>query len=254
MKKKNKIYFISDAHLGADTDFYTSIEREVHLVNWLDEITDSAQAIYLLGDIFDFWFEYRKSVPKGFTRFLGKISELCDKGTPVYFFPGNHDMWTFDYLEKETGVEVINKPKIINLNNKTFYLAHGDGLGPYDKKYNILKVIFRSRFLQFMFKLIHPDLGIKIAQLWSSSSRKNHKYPKNLEYSNEWLVKYSKTVLAEQHIDYFIFGHRHIAFQYKLNDNSVFTNLGDWTRNFTYAVFDGNDLKILEYGKPRSIK
>lgn len=244
---KDKIYFISDVHLGADTANYSSIEREKMLVQWLDEIRETATSIYLMGDIFDFWFEYRKSIPKGFSRFFGKIAEITDSGTPVFFFKGNHDMWTFGYLEKELGVKVLDKPEVLNVNNKKLYLSHGDGLGPYDKKYNFLKKMFRNKTLQFLFKLVHPDLGITIAMAWSRSNRDNHKYPKNIEPEKEWLVRYSKTVLEKEHIDYFIFGHRHIPFQYKLSDSSVFTNLGDWTKSFSYAVFDGENLELLHY-------
>lgn len=239
-----KVYFLADAHLGIKTKVHSEIEREKILVNWLDKVKSDAHAIFLMGDIFDFWFEYKRAIPKGFTRFLGKICELTDNGLPVYYFTGNHDMWTFGYFEKEMGLKVFNQPMIIEINRKKFYIAHGDGLGSYDRSYNFLKKIFRNRFFQFLFRIIHPDCGIKIAQLWSSGSRNSHKYPKNVIPENEWLVKYAQTVLKTTDVNYFVFGHRHIAFQYELGENCVFTNLGDWVKNFSYAVFDGEKFEL----------
>lgn len=247
MDSNKKTYFISDAHLGIDSADSKAIEREKKLVAWLDEIKADAASIYLMGDIFDFWFEYKRVIPKGFSRFFGKISEITDSGIPVYYFVGNHDMWTFGYLEEELGVKVFKKPLITEINGKKFYIAHGDGLGPFDKSYLFLKKIFTNRFFQFLFRITHPDIGIKIANLWSGSSRNKHKYPKNINPEDEWLVKYARTVLEKNHIDYFIFGHRHIAYQHKLSDNSVFTNLGDWIRNYSYAEYDGKETVLKFY-------
>ncbi len=247
MKDNRKTYFISDVHLGADTGDYTSYEREIMFVDFLDRIKEQASAIYLLGDIFDFWFEYKHSVPKGFTRFLGKIAEITAQGIPVYFFRGNHDMWSFGYLEKETGMQIIDNCLITEISGKKFFLAHGHGLGPYDKSYNILKKIFRNRVLQFMFKIIHPDCGIRIAKAWSGSSRKKHKYPKDINPEDEWLVKYARSQIQEHKPDFFIFGHRHIPFQHNLDEKIVFTNLGDWMMNFSYAEYDGNHLALKKY-------
>ncbi len=239
-----KVYFLADAHLGIETKNHSGIEREKILVKWLDEVKNDAYAIFLMGDIFDFWFEYKRVIPKGFSRFFGKICELTDSGLPVYYFTGNHDMWTFGYFEKEIGVKVYREPIIIEINRKKFYVAHGDGLGPYDKSYNFLKKIFRNRFFQFLFRIFHPDCGIKIAHLWSGRSRNNHKYPKNVIYENEWLVKYARIVLEKKDVNYFVFGHRHIAFQHELSQKCVFTNLGDWVKNFSYAVFDGENFEL----------
>ncbi len=247
LEQKLKIYFISDIHLGADIEKYPSDFREKLVAQWLDEVKQDASAIYLMGDIFDFWFEYKRVIPKGFTRFLGKVCEIADSGIPVYYFTGNHDIWTFGYLRDEIGLSVFHSPQIININNKKLYIAHGDALGPYDKSYNFLKKIFTNKYYQFLFRIIHPDCGIKFANSWSSSSRRRHKYPKTIIPDNEWLVKYAKTVLEKEHIDYFIFGHRHIPFQYELKNNSIFTNLGDWINNFSYAVFDGDKLKMEYY-------
>lgn len=249
MKTNKNIYFISDVHLGVDSDCTESIKREKLLLNFLEDIRDSAQEIYLLGDIFDFWFEYRNTVPKGFTRFLGKIAEFTDAGIAVNFFKGNHDMWTFGYLEGETGMKVFDNSLHKEINGKTFYISHGDGLGPYDKTYNILKKVFRNRILQFLFKLIHPDFGIFLAKKWSSSSRKKHKYSDVINYEDEWLVRYSRSVLENTDVDFFIFGHRHIPFQYKLNDKSTFTNIGDWLKSYSYAVFDGERLELKIWDK-----
>jgi UDP-2,3-diacylglucosamine hydrolase len=244
LKAKNKTYFISDVHLGADTRDYPSIEREKMLVDFLDSIKQESSAIYLMGDIFDFWFEYKRAVPKGFSRFLGKIAEITDSGIPVYFFCGNHDMWTFGYLEREIGVNIVRNTLVTEISGKKFFLAHGDGLGSYDKSYNILKRIFRSRFFQFLFRLIHPDCGIWLARTWSGGSRKRHKYPKKINPEDEWLVKYAKSVMKNDKPDFFIFGHRHIPFQHELDNNCLFTNLGDWMMNFSYAVFDGTNLEL----------
>ncbi|NLA23647.1 MAG: UDP-2,3-diacylglucosamine diphosphatase [Bacteroidales bacterium] len=242
MSEKNKIYFLSDAHLGIP-DFESSLEREKLLVKWLEEVSLDAKEIYLLGDIFDFWFEYKKLAPRGFTRFLGTLAKLTDSGVKIYFFTGNHDMWVFDYLPKETGVIICREPEIKEFSGKRFYIAHGDGLGPFDKKFKLLKRVFKSKTCQWFFKRLHPNFSFWIAQSWSRNSRKKHKLPEHPNFEEEWLVKYARMVLEEQHIDHFVFGHRHIPYQYQLNEKSSITNLGDWLINFSYAVFDGEELK-----------
>lgn len=235
-------------HLGLP-NHEKSIVREKLFVKWLKEIKNDAEEIYLLGDIFDFWFEYKRAVPRGFTRFLGTISEITDSGIPVHFFTGNHDIWVFDYLPQETGMVIHKKPITKEFNGKKFYLAHGDGLGPYDKGYKILNKIFTNRFLQWMFARIHPNFAIKFAHTWSKSSR----YSKGLlaeDYKGddkEWLYLYAKSVLEKEHFDYFIFGHRHIPIVRDLSETSKFVNLGDWISNFTYAVFDGETVKLEKY-------
>jgi UDP-2,3-diacylglucosamine hydrolase len=250
--KQKKTYFISDIHLGSP-NFEESLKREKLLVQWMKEKSENAEAFYLLGDIFDFWFEYKHVVPRGFTRFLGTLSEITDSGIPVYFFTGNHDIWIFDYLSKETGVRIIKKPIIKNIYGKQFYLAHGDGLGPYDKKYNFLKSIFTNRFLQWCFKRIHPNFSIAFAFRWSKYSRGKHDLPEIPDYEKEWLIKYARNVLKDDaSINYFVFGHRHIPIHYFLNENAEFINLGDWLINFTYGSFDGDNFELYSY--PNEIK
>jgi UDP-2,3-diacylglucosamine hydrolase len=248
--KEKKTYFVSDIHLGAP-DFEHSLVREKKLVKWLKEKSADAEAFYLLGDIFDFWFEYKHIVPRGFSRFLGCISEITDAGIPVHFFTGNHDIWVFDYLPKETGVIVHKTPQIINLSGKTFYLAHGDGLGPYDKKYNLLKRIFTNSFLQWAFKRIHPNFSVAFAKRWSKYSRAQHQYPEKIDYEAEWLVKFARNYLESENsdIDYFVFGHRHIPIKHALNEKTSFINLGDWLMNFTYGEFDGSNFHLKYYDK-----
>jgi len=252
LTEKTKIYFVSDAHLGAP-DYQSSLIREKLLVKWLEEIRTDAAEIYLLGDIFDFWFEYKRLVPKGFTRLLGTLAQITESGTPVYFFTGNHDMWIFGYLPQETGVIIYNEPIEREYFGKKFYIAHGDGLGPFDKKYKLLKQVFKSSVSQWFFKRLHPNFAFWLAHTWSSSSRKKHFLPEKPEFEEEWLVKYARIVLAEKHIDHFVFGHRHIPYQYELSENSTITNLGDWLINFTYAVFDGKELKQIHYPQTEKV-
>ncbi|MDD2633894.1 MAG: UDP-2,3-diacylglucosamine diphosphatase [Bacteroidales bacterium] len=241
-----KRYYISDAHLGIDSE-YTSEQRETLLVQWLDEISQNAAEINLVGDIFDFWFEYKHVVPAGFVRLLAKLKELSDKGIKIKYYTGNHDMWIFGYLPKITGAEIIRGTEVINLGKDLLFIGHGDGLGPYDKKYNLLKKIFNSKFFQFLFKLVHPELSFRIALAWSATSRKSHKYPTKINIEDECLVKYAKTVLEKQHIDYFVFGHRHIPLKISIGKKTTFINLGDWLINFTYAVYDGEKMELLSY-------
>lgn len=246
MKEKKKIYFVSDAHLGSP-DFASSLKREKLLVKWLEEKSADAAAIYLLGDIFDFWYEYKHVVPRGFTRFLGTVAKLTDAGLPVYFFTGNHDIWVFGYLQQETGVKVIHDVLETEIYGKQFYISHGDGLGPYDKKYNFLKKIFTNRFLQWCFSRIHPNFAVWLADHWSKHSRGNHKYPTEPDYEKEWLVKHARDVMKEKNFDYYVFGHRHIPIVYKLDRDTTFINLGDWLENFTYGEFDGETFQLKSY-------
>lgn len=243
-----KIYFASDFHLGVPS-YEKSLEREKLLVKWLDEIKDDASEIYLMGDLFDFWFEYKHAVPKGFVRLLGKIAEITDSGIPITLFTGNHDMWMFDYLPKEIGVKIYREPIERTFENKTFYLGHGDGLGPGDKGYKFIKKVFANKLCQWAFARIHPNLGMGIANYWSKKSRKvNAEHDeKFLGEENEWLAIFAKDYLKKEHIDYFIFGHRHLPLEIKLNDQSTYINLGEWIKYNSYAVFDGNELKLKYY-------
>lgn len=250
MKPNKKIYFASDFHLGIPT-FEASAGREKLIVQWLDEIKDDAEEIFLVGDIFDFWFEYKHVIPKGFTRLLGKIAEISDSGIPVHFFTGNHDVWMYDYFPKELGVNVFREPISRTFNGKKFYIGHGDGLGPGDRGYKFLKKIFNNKFCQWMYARIHPNLGVSIAKMSSIKSRMANgtKDEKFHGEDNEWLAIYSKEILQKEHFDYFVFGHRHLPLEIKLNDNSMYINLGEWVNYNTYGVFDGNRMELKTFKK-----
>lgn len=243
-----KIYFCSDQHLGAPSDAESAV-REKKFVQWLDSIKPDCQALFLLGDLFDFWFEYKEVVPRGFVRTLGKLAEFQDSGIPIYFFIGNHDLWMNDYLEKEAGAELFRNPQVFDINGKHFFIGHGDGLGPGDKGYKRLKKLFTNPLAQKMFYLLHPDFAVWLGK---TTSRRN-KYLSGDEDAvfesedKEWLVQYARRKLETAHYDYFVFGHRHLPLRIRLNDNSEYLNLGDWIQYFTYAVFDGNDMEIISY-------
>lgn len=236
-----KIYFLSDFHLGAP-DHERSLQREKIIVGFLDSIKDTAAAIFIVGDMFDFWFEYKHVTPKGYVRLLGKLAEITDSGIPVHFFVGNHDMWMSGYFEQELNIPVYFEPKSFQFNNKKFFIGHGDGLGPEDHGYKLMKSVFRNKICQWMFGLLHPYIGIGIANYFSRSSRKKTGNTDEtfLGEDKEWLVIFSRQVLAKEHYDYFIFGHRHLPMDIKLTDRSHYINLGDWIRYFTYAEFDGS--------------
>lgn len=243
-----KIYFLSDFHLGAP-DFESSLVREKKVVGFLDSIKQDAAEIFIVGDIFDFWYEYKAVVPKGYTRLLGKLAELTDSGIKVHVFVGNHDMWMSGYFEKELNIPVYHEPKVFERNGKQFYIGHGDGLGPGDKGYKFIKKIFRSPLCQLLFGQLHPTWGIGLANYFSRKSREKTGSADQhfLGEDNEWLIIYSKEVLRQQHFDYFIFGHRHYPIDFKLSDTSRYINLGDWIRTFTYASFDGTDVQLHEW-------
>lgn len=242
------IFFASDFHLGAP-NFKDSLIREKKICKWLASIENKATEIYFLGDCFDFWFEYKDVVPKGFTRFLGKLAELSDKGIKIYFFKGNHDMWTFGYLEQEIGLTVISNEKIIERNGKKFYLHHGDGIGPGDKGYKIIKRIFRNRVSVAFFSFLHPYLGAGLAKFLSKKSRisKGNSDKIYLGDDKEFITIFCKETLKIQHFDYFICGHRHLPIVVQLDETSKYINLGEWVEDFTYAQFDGTDLVLLEF-------
>ena len=241
----SKVYFASDLHLGVPSK-EESLEREKRFVRWLHEIQQDADAIYLMGDIFDFWFEYKKAIPKGYTRLLGKLSEIADSGIPIYFFTGNHDMWAFDYLKEEVGVkEVYRDPIQVELDGKRFFLGHGDGLGPGDNGYKFIKKVFASRLYQWLFARIHPNLGISIAEYWSKRSRIANGVKDEVNHGDkEWLTQYCKKKLKEIEVDYFIFGHRHLPLDIDLGKNTRYINLGEWVNYNSYAVFDGEKLEL----------
>ncbi|MFC3198343.1 UDP-2,3-diacylglucosamine diphosphatase [Parapedobacter deserti] len=244
---RDKIYFTSDFHLGAHP-LATTRGRESRIVQWLDSIKADADELYLMGDVFDFWFEYATVVPKGYIRFLGKLAELADLGVKITFFKGNHDMWMFSYLKDELSAVIVDNELTIERGGKTFYLHHGDGLGPGDRKYKLLKKIFRSRLCQWLFARLHPNLGISIAQRWSAHSRlASGGQEIFLGEDQEWLVVYAKSILEKQHYDYFIFGHRHLPLEVDLPHGSKYINLGEWINYNTYAVFDGERLRLKEW-------
>lgn len=243
-----KIYFASDQHLGAPTP-EKSYPREQKFVRWLDEVKEDAAAIFLLGDLFDFWFEYKTVVPKGFVRVLGKLAEIKDSGIPIYFFVGNHDLWMKDYFQKELNIPVYHQPQEFTFNDTSFLIGHGDGLGPGDKGYKRMKKIFTFPLFQWMFKWIHPDLGMKLGQYLSVKNKliSGEEDAKFLGEENEWLVQYCKRKLTTKHYNYFVFGHRHLPLDIDLSNNSKYVNLGDWIQYFTYGVFEGNTLTLKEY-------
>jgi len=242
------IYFASDFHLGTPS-YSESRAREDRIVNWLNFIEPDCSELFLMGDIFDFWFEYAKVIPKGFIRLQGKLAQMTDSGIKIYFFKGNHDMWVRDYFTKEIGMEIISDEKIIERNGKKFYLHHGDGLGPGDAKYKFLRKIFRSKLCQWLFARLHPNFGIGIANAWSQGSRAAQTVKEEFAGEDkEWLAIFAKEQLQKQHFDYFIFGHRHLPLDMDLGGGSRYVNTGEWLNYNSYAVFDGVNLR-LEYYK-----
>jgi UDP-2,3-diacylglucosamine hydrolase len=243
-----KIYFLSDFHLGAP-NHEQSLVREKKIVQFLDEIKKSAAVIFIVGDLFDFWYEYRMVVPKGYVRLLGKLAEITDAGIPIHFFVGNHDMWMKDYLQKELNIPVYYEPKEFTFNNKKFLVGHGDGLGPGDHGYKMLKKIFRNPLCQWLFGILPPYMGMGLANYLSRRSRAQTGTveEKFLGEDKEWLIIYSKEVLQKNFYDFFVFGHRHLPIDFRLTDNSRYINLGDWIRYFSYASFDGEQLELSYY-------
>jgi UDP-2,3-diacylglucosamine hydrolase len=242
-----RIYFVSDLHLGLHP-VETSRQRERKFVQWLDEIKQDAEALYLLGDIFDYWFEYRKVVPRGFVRTLGKLAELSDRGIDIHFFTGNHDVWVFDYLPSEIGLTVHNGPLITLLKGKRFYIAHGDGLDPGDLGYKLLKAIFHSKVLQWLYARIHPNASTTFAYWWSKKSRYSKGVCEAFQgEENEDQIVFARKILEKEHFDYFLFGHRHVAMDIDLNGKSRLINPGEWIFGSSYAVFDGEVCLLKEY-------
>ncbi len=246
MNNRNNIYFASDFHLGLKGTSEPS-KREKLVVNWLDSIAGDAKTIYLVGDIFDFWWEYKNVVPKGFTRFLGKISELTDSGVEIHFFTGNHDMWIGDYLKEECGMILHTEPLITNINNRVFYIAHGEGLGVIDRSYKILLWIFRNKFLRRLYAMIHPRWGIGLAHQWSLSSRLAKNYSTEFKGpDNENLFRYAIEVLEKQDIDYFIFGHRHLALNHEIGEKSRIFILGNWFNSPAYVKLRDQNIELIK--------
>ena len=284
LQANKKIYFASDFHLGYP-DFETSLIREKKIVAWLEFIKTDAQMIFLVGDIFDFWFEYKNVVPKGFVRLLGKLAELSDAGIEIVIFPGNHDIWMFDYFTQEMGIKVyrdaqeyvvINNEKLIsnsdksqektyhsqlttsehrtsNSKQRTFYIVHGDGLGPGDYGYKYLKKVFESKLSQWAFSWLHPHTGISLATWWSGSRKDEERIKRELQFrgEGEWLWSFAKEQEVQKHHDYYVFGHRHLLLDLPVGENSRYINLGQWAyddeNSNHFAVFDGENLEVKKY-------
>lgn len=242
-----KVYFLSDFHLGVP-DHASSLAREKRIVSFLDHAKKDAAMIFVVGDLFDFWFEYRTVVPKGYVRILGKLAELTDNNIPVHFFVGNHDMWMSGYFEKELGIPVFFDNRTYTFNGKKFLVGHGDGLGPGDHGYKFIKKVFRNPICQFLFGLLPPFFGISLANFFSKRSRvmTGSNDEKFLGEEKEWLVVYTRDKLKEEHFDFFVFGHRHLPIDFQLNEHSRYINLGDWIKYNSYAEFDGEQL-LLKY-------
>lgn len=245
-----KIYFASDNHLGAPSP-HLSQPREKKFVRWLESIQGDAAAVFLLGDLFDFWFEYKTVVPKGFTRTMGKLAEMTDGGIPVFYFVGNHDLWMNGYFEEELNIPVFHKPQIFEIGGEKFLIGHGDGLGPGDKGFKRMKKVFTNPVAKWFFRWLHPDIGVRIAQYFSVKNRliSGDEDVRFLGENEEWLVQYAKKKLENQHFDYFIFGHRHLPLDIALSPNSRYVNLGDWIGYFSYGVFDGKTLDLRYFEK-----
>lgn len=243
-----KVYFASDFHFGIP-DRASSIAREKRVCKWLDEIKHDAEQLYLVGDLFDAWFEYGKVIPKGYTRFLGKLAELSDNGLKIEAFTGNHDLWMLDYFMDELNIPVHHAPIEREFNGKKFFIGHGDGLGPGDHGYKLLKKVLRNRLAQWLYRRVHPDTGVGMAEWFSKRGPKHvdNEKEKFQGPEKEYLVQFCLNKLNEEYFDYFVFGHRHLALNYPLPQNSLYINLGDWIKFDSYAVFDGTDLKLEFY-------
>ncbi len=239
-----KIYFASDFHLGVPSP-EVSLEREKKIIRWLDECKKDAHTIFLVGDLFDFWFEYRSTVPKGFTRFLGKLSEISDAGINLVIFTGNHDLWMFGYLDKELGAKVIYDPIDVSIHHTKLFIGHGDGIGPGDKGYKFLKKIFRNRFFQWCFRWLHPNIGIGLANFWSGKSRAQaNDTEQRFMGEDEWLWSFAKEMEKQKHYDYYIFGHRHLPLDLEVGEASKYINLGEWLNYCTYAVYSDGKIEL----------
>ncbi|MBI9033544.1 MAG: UDP-2,3-diacylglucosamine diphosphatase [Bacteroidales bacterium] len=249
-----KIYFASDFHLGIP-DYQSSLHRELKLVRWLDQIKHDALEVFLMGDVFDFWFEYKTAVPKGYARLFGKLAELTDSGIIVHLFKGNHDIWAFDYLKQELNIQLHRDPVIRSFSGQKFFLSHGDGVGPGDFGYKLLKGLFELKFNQWLFRWIHPDIGTRMGLYFSQKSRianvaRNNKLEKPEPIEEFFTYRFSKDMVEKGHdINYFIFGHNHKMVHQQIADNRFYLVLGDWISMFSYAEFDGQKMQLLQFEK-----
>lgn len=244
-----KVYFASDQHFGIP-NATESRKREDRFIRWMDEIKADAQIIFLMGDLFDFWHEWKYVVPKGYIRVLGKIAELKDSGIEIYFFVGNHDLWMKNYFQEELGIPVFFEKQYFEINNRQFLLAHGDGLGPGDKGYKRMKKVFTNPLAQWAFRWLHPDIAMRIANYMSQKNKmiSGDEDKQFLGEDKEFLILYSKEKLKTDKINYFVYGHRHLPMVLDLSPDSKYVNLGDWISYFTYGVFDGNSFALKTYG------
>jgi len=250
-----KVFFASDFHLGTDARL-SSVEREKQIVRWLSSIKSEAEEIYLVGDIFDYWFEYKSAIPKGFSRFFGKLVEIRDYGIPIYFFTGNHDMWMFDYFESEFDIPVFREAQLRDMHGKRLFIAHGDGLGPGDYGYKIIKKVFSNRFCQWAYARFHPNFGLWLMKKFSHTSRDaggddSQFYGKK----KEMLVQYAERKEAESHHDYYIFGHRHLPLIVSINNGtSTYIGLGDWIEYQSYGVLEDGVFSLEYFEMPDRTK
>ncbi|MGM9820006.1 MAG: UDP-2,3-diacylglucosamine diphosphatase [Candidatus Onthomorpha sp.] len=252
-KSKNKIYFVSDFHFGSP-DSQTSIEREKQAVCWLESIESSAEEIYLLGDVFDFWFEYRYVVPKGYVRFLGKLAQMSDSGCKIHFFCGNHDLWQRDYFEKELGFVLHRQALRFERDGKQFFVGHGDGLDKSDTKYKILNAIFKNKICIKLFASLHPRWAMAIGTHWSKQSRhSHHKSDSQDRGQNEPMYQYCLQSLQSQHTDFFIFGHRHLCCDKELKNHCRYINTGQWSDKKPFAEWDGENLTLKNFDQAEEI-
>lgn len=244
LPSNKKLYFASDFHLGIPNE-EKSLERERKIIKWLEHISKDASAIFLVGDIFDFWFEYKNTVPKGYIRFLGKLAELRDQGIAIELFTGNHDLWMGDYFPSQLDIPIHKKPICVEVNSKRLYVGHGDGLGPGDTAFKIIKKIFTNPICKWLFEWIHPNIGVSLANYWSRKSRlANGILDDEFKGENERLWKYCKAIEEHLHYDYYIFGHRHLPLELQVSENSTYYNLGEWVNQSTYLEFDGDKAEL----------
>lgn len=252
MQRGKKIYFASDQHFGAPNP-KKSGQREQLFLQWLAMVEKDAAVLFLLGDLFDFWFEYQSCVPKGFVRILGKLATLRDQGIEIHFFTGNHDLWVRDYFQKELQFNVYEKPQLFTFGETTFYLGHGDGLGPGDKGYKRMKKVFTHPLAKWLYRWLHPDIGIPFARYLSLKNKliSGKEAPVFMGKDQEWLYQYAELKSQQYDVDYFVFGHRHLPLELPLRNKGVYINTGDWLHHNTYAVFDGITMSLKTF-KPNS--
>lgn len=248
LPENKKVYFASDQHFGLP-DHARSLVREKKFLQWLDAIKSDAEALFLLGDLFDFWFEYKSVVPKGFVRVLGKLAELSDAGVKISFFVGNHDLWMHDYFEEELNIPVYHKPQVFTIGDKKFLIGHGDGLGPGDKGYKRMKKVFTNPVSKWLYRWLHPDIGMRLGTYLSTKNKmiSGDEDAEFLGEDKEWLVHYCKRKQEQDHFDYFVFGHRHLPLEINIGEKSRYVNLGDWISHFTFGVFDGVEMVIEKF-------